>query len=162
MRFDGDIIITDPCYIDSEDDKLWNDNEIDIMTGSGIDKYQFTNYIWENTLYGDWSCGVFEISNKELLKLSTKEIINNHFHEENFKEIGGFCADAGLVGVFLLSEVLRFNPKFQYPVNKHGCIWATHIKDFHGEVDYEVMEDGETVIIRGKGNINFITIQSGF
>ena len=30
MKFKGDIIITDPCYIDTEDSKLWDGDKVDI------------------------------------------------------------------------------------------------------------------------------------
>ena len=60
MKFKGDIIITDPCYIDTKDNKMWSDNSIDLSNGSGLRKYGFTDYIWESTIYGDWSCSYFD------------------------------------------------------------------------------------------------------
>jgi hypothetical protein len=64
------------------------------------------------------------------------------------------------VGVFLLDEVLRFNPNFDYHLNKE---WTTTlIKNFDGDIEYEVNEvdDYNVAQIRGKGNINFITSQT--
>lgn len=36
----------------------------------------------------------------------------------DLKNIGGFCADAGMVAVFLLDEVLKYNPNFDYHINR--------------------------------------------
>jgi len=74
--------------------------------------------------------------------------------------------------VFLLDEVLTYNPDFDYHINRP---WTTTlIKDFDGDIVIEVVnveyEDEETGEIRedeevqviGKGNINFYTTQTGF
>ena len=45
------------------------------------------NYICRDTLYGDWSCTTY----------------NSDTHEK----LGEFCADSGMVGVYLLDEVLK-------------------------------------------------------
>ena len=53
--------------------------------------------------------------------------------------IGSFCADAGLVSVFLLDEVLKYNPDFDYHINKP---WTTTlIKDFKGTVQMVVKRE---------------------
>lgn len=153
MKFKGDIIITDPCYIDTDDNKLWDSPDIDIFEGSGLDNHGFSNYIWEGTIYGDWSCTAFQLK-EDAKALPIEEITSSHIENT----IGEFCADAGLVGVFLLDEVLAFNPKFDYHINRP---WTTTlIKDFDGEIEYEVWED--EAYIRGTGNINFVTRQTGF
>lgn len=36
----------------------------------------------------------------------------------NIEKIGYFCADAGMVAVFLLDEVLKYNPDFDYHINR--------------------------------------------
>jgi len=138
MKFKGDIIITDPCYLHGPKD-FWNQDDVDIFTGGGIENYGFTSYIWEDTIYGDWSCTTINTDTQEVL--------------------GKFCADAGLVGVFLLDEVLKHNPDFNLHVNSPWI--CTLIKDFDGDIQYEV-GDEEDVHIVGKGNINFSTFQSGF
>jgi len=153
MKFKGDIIITDPCYIDTDNNDLWNSKKINIFEGKGLESLGFTNYIWESTIYGDWSCCTFELK-KESVNKPIKELTTNDLKEQL---LGKFCADAGLVGVFLLDEVLAFNPNFdshiKYPYT------TTLIKDFDGEVTYEVVND--EVFIKGVGNVNFITIQTG-
>jgi len=133
-NWNGDIIITDPCYVFN-----WDDIEgkgVDIFGGNGLKKLGFTKYIWEDTIYGDWSCVTINVDTNEVL--------------------GRFCADAGLVGVFLLDEVLKYNPKYNYERDiSNGAL--TLIKDFHGDIEYDIRDD--EAYIEGTGNINFITKQ---
>lgn len=111
MEFDGDIIITDPCYIMKEDDD-W----ATCAYGENMEALGITHYMTRDTLYGDWSCTTFDSDTKEA--------------------IGEFCADAGLVSVFLLDEVLKYNPEFDYHLkNKWMVTW---IKDFKGTVKFVV------------------------
>ena len=211
MRFDGDIIITDPCYIFSGEElnkKFWelynnaptygkvvDQNRIDLMQHD-IDRYKsllknkrfefndifedeikrlkseikrlhkpeyfindgqdcqptynflselgFTSCFCGSTIYGDWSCSVFNMDTKE--------------------KIGTFCADGAMYGVFLLEEILRVVPKFDYHITN---AWTTAwIKDFHGDIDASILEEGDPpekeVKIVGKGNINFVGEQTGF
>ncbi|MBU5491335.1 hypothetical protein [Butyricicoccus intestinisimiae] len=113
MEFDGDIIITDPCYI------LNRDNEGDwdrSHYGSNMESLGINHYMTRDTLYGDWGCTTFNLDTKE--------------------EIGRFCADTGLVSVFLLDEVLKYNPSFDYYTTRP---WTTTlIKDFKGVVEFIV------------------------
>lgn len=136
MKFKGDIIITDPCYIirkDSEND--WNLCEY----GDNMERLGIHDYLCEDTGYGDWSCTVFETGTD--------------------KKLGNFCADAGLVGVFLLKDVLKYNPDFDYHLNR---TWTTTlIKKFKGNVYIDRLEDGNAQVV-GKGNINFYSEQTGF
>ncbi|MBX4152424.1 hypothetical protein [Paenibacillus lautus] len=155
MKFKGDIIITDPCYIIrakhhgtvplTEND--WQTCEY----GENMEALGINNYLSSDTLYGDWSCTTI--------------------NSDNGESIGGFCADAGMVAVFLLDEVLKYNPDFDYHINKP---WTTTlIKDFDGEIEIKIVnveyrnEDGEVeyedeVRVIGTGNVNFFTTQSGF
>lgn len=115
------------------------------------------NYICRGTIYGDWSCTTYNSKTNEV--------------------IGQFCADAGMVAVFLLDEVLKYNPDFDYHTERP---WTTTlIKDFDGEVDFVVVhtegeyeEDSEywnkgdkweddAVRVIGKGNIDFVGLQTG-
>ena len=179
IHFDNeDIIITDPCYIIKDDTDDWRKCNY----GNDMEALGFTNYKVRDTIYGDWSCTVFNTDNNE--------------------KIGEFCADAGKVGIFALNEVLRYNPEFDYHLKKK---WATTlINDFTGDAWFEVehhtgiYEDdspimewtdnehketrqkvnsngtpqyyhrkGDTwkedsVHVIGKGNINFKSNQTGF
>jgi|WetSurMetagenome_2_1015567.scaffolds.fasta_scaffold162348_3 hypothetical protein len=129
MYFNGDIIITDPCYIIRSGSDDWRT----CGYGEQMEALGIKTYLVRSTEYGDWSCTTYESG----------------------KELGHFCADAGLVGVFLLEEVLRYNPNFDYHINRE---WTTTIiKGFDGDVEI-VYRDGEVSVI-GKGNVNFYTEQ---
>lgn len=115
MKFDGDIIITDPCYvinkktsgrIDYDDKEAW--------AALGV-----KNCMARDTIYGDWGCTVFDTDDGQV--------------------IGEFCADSGMVAVFLLDEILKYNPEFDYHINRK---WTTTlIKDFNGLVQFVVEEE---------------------
>lgn len=126
--------------------------------GTSMEALGIKNYIRRDTLYGDWSCTTYNSDTNE--------------------KIGNFCADAGMVGVFLLDEVLKYNPDFDYHVERP---WTTTlIKDFDGEIDFEIIHtegvyeddtefhskgerwEDDSVSVVGKGNINFKTVQTGF
>lgn len=154
MIFKGDIIITDPCYIIKNDSNDWEK----CRYGSDMESLGINTYICRDTLYGDWSCTT--------LNLDTKE------------PIGEFCADAGMVAVFLLDEVLSYNPDFDYHLNRPWT--TTWIKDFDGEVNFDVVHtegvyeddtelhskgdewEDDSIEVIGKGNINFVGRQTGF
>lgn len=120
MEFDGDIIITDPCYIMRAEhhgttpltDNDWGACEC----GDKMEVLGIHHYMTRDTLYGDWGCTVFNTDTK--------------------KAIGEFCADAGLVSVFLLDEVLKYNPDFDY--HKERSWTTTLIPDFKGTVQFVV------------------------
>ena len=140
--------------------------------GENMEVLGIHNYISESTIYGDWSCTTYQIEEepKELLE-SILRILNDNLENEAYgdeelpipkvgKAIGGFCADAGLVGVFLLDEILAYNPEWKSWIEEHSWC-ATIIKDFKGEVEYYIDKvDGEAHIV-GTGNINFYTAQTG-
>ena len=187
VHFKGDIIITDPCYIinkkleeqgkpkfkdyiSHEDIKDYDDYNEHLMESkkyyeeyskyrkamnewemsainffdktNGYDDFSilgFSSFLSHNTLYGDWSCTTFNSNTKEVL--------------------GEFCADSGMVGVFLLDEVLKHNPSFNYHIERP---WTTTlIKDFDGDIQF-IKKDEQTLIVKGIGNINFETAQTGF
>lgn len=129
-HFTGDIIITDPCYIIKGDDE-WH-TACRNMFKPGYEL--LPGAIHRDTLWGDWSCTVFNTETKE--------------------SIGDFCADAGMVIVTTLDVVLKYNPEFNYHIEKP---WTTTlIKDFDGEIWFEVKHHtGEyedfSVHVVGKG-----------
>lgn len=106
--------------------------------GESMERLGLKTFLCESTIYGDWSCTTFNSDTK--------------------KKIGNFCADAGMVAVFLLDEVLKYNPNFDYHIERP---WTTTlIKDFHGTVELEMKDDEVRVV--GKGNVNFVGTQTGF
>ena len=127
------------------------------------------NYISESTIYGDWGCTTYQTEEepKELLE-SILRVLNNNLEDGEYRElsipdegkvIGGFCADAGLVGVFLLDEILAYNPDWKYWIEEHSWC-ATIIEDFEGEVEYYIDKVNKEAHIVGTGNINFYTAQT--
>ena len=154
MKFKGDIIITDPCYIIKDNTDDWSKCNY----GEDMENLGIKNYLCRDTIYGDWSCTTFDSYTK--------------------KSIGEFCADAGMVAVFLLDEVHKYNPDFDWYESRP---WTTTlIKDFDGDIKIDVVhiegiyeEDSkyykkgdkweeDSVIVIGTGNINFETHQTGF
>ena len=120
VEFDGDIIITDPCYIVKRGDKDADEDDWDRCDyGYSMEELGISHYMARNTMYGDWSCTTFNSDTKE--------------------PIGEFCADVGMVAVFLLDEVLEYNPEFDYHINRP---WTTTlVKNFKGSVQFVVTEE---------------------
>lgn len=241
MKFKGDIIITDPCYIIKEctvqspnpDDYMsretytkpateyteeekkqvakWqkasdayfkarreDDDWSKCEYGQNMEALGINTYLTSDTEYGDWSCTTVrdDSKSKELitkmnhhyleffskynapnLSPEQKDKMYQQYQEERKKFetgeliLGYFCADAGLVSVFLLEEVLKYNPDFDYHINNtHTTTW---IKNFDGDIeithreirkngdDDDLDEDREVSVV-GTGNVNFYTTQTGF
>ncbi len=127
------------------------------------------NYISESTIYGDWGCTTYQTEKepKEFLE-SILRVINDNLKNEEYgelsipdegKAIGRFCADAGLVGVFLLDEILAYNPEWKSWIEEHSWC-ATIIEDFEGEVEYYIDKVNKEAHIVGTGSINFYTAQT--
>lgn len=131
----------------------WEDEMDYVFRSGGVD-----NYIAARNLYGDWSCTVYDSDTKERL--------------------GSFCADAGMVGVFELDQVLKHDPRFGEDELKKGWVVA-RINGFTGDIWLELVEtegvyeedteyhkkgdkwhDQEVKVI-GRGNINFESSQTG-
>ncbi len=193
ISFNEDILITDPMYI-IRSDKIenvetkpnrkdyypttWNfDEPIDIDSPNfdiSLDcehRYQKAWQAWQednlsewdlcnygdnlkilglkhfyvgNTIYGPWGCRIYDRRTK--------------------KELGRFCSDSGLFGIFSLSEVMNYNPNY----SKHRSQpWtSTIIPNFRGEiqvVNFGGNEPGSSDIrVVGIGSINFYSKQTDF
>lgn len=158
MEFDGDIIITDPCYIiraiHHGTTPLTKDDWKACEYGEKMEALGIHHYMTRDTLYGDWSCTVYNTDTGE--------------------DLGEFCADAGLVSVFHLNEVLRYNPDFDYHEKWN---WTTTlIPDFKGTVQFVVEQENNagdiwedySVHVVGHGinkktgkPVNFQSVQTG-
>ena len=116
--------------------------------GEVMENLGIQNSLVAETIYGDWSCTTYQL---------------NPTPTSDYKVIGHFCADAGLVGVFLLDEVMKYNPKYKDITDATHSV--TLIRDFHGEVSLNIIHDDEynedEVRVVGTGNINFETRQTG-
>ena len=147
MKFKGDIIVTDPCYIvkkHADLDKLISEGFIDSIR----------HCIIESTLYGDWSCTTYKTDKDPISVINQPGLISDSII------LGEFCADAGLVGVFYLDEVIKYNPAFKDKIKKNPHI-ATILYDFNGCISYQTGPYQNAHII-GIGNYNFYTLQTGF
>lgn len=155
MKFKGDIIITDPCYIIKKWNSAHNDWE-QCECGQNMEVLGIHTYFTESTIYGDWGCTIYKITEDPY------KVIDNFVEtkEKGYEcsKLGDFCADAGLVSVFLLDEVRKYNPNIDKWIEEHDwCV--TKISDFDGEANYYVDKAGNAHIV-GIGNINFFTIQT--
>lgn len=134
-----DVLITDPCYVDKDDD--WER----CGYGSNMEVLGINHYLTRDTLYGDWSCTTFNTDTNE--------------------KLGEFCADAGLVSVFKYDEVKAYNPDIEKWCEEHTWC-ATIIKNFTGTVQIKVGFDHEYYdfycYVEGKGSVNFKGCQTGF
>lgn len=128
--------------------------------GRDMEALGISTYFTEDTIYGDWGCSTYKIAEDPY------KVINNFVEAEekgedygiNCSKLGDFCADAGLVSVFLLDEVRKYNPGIDEWIASHGwCV--TTIPDFDGVAEYYIDKNGEAHIV-GTGNINFFTIQT--
>jgi len=178
MKFKGTLIITDPCYIDSSNDK-WGESGC----GKDLSVYGCKTYISKSTLYGDWSCTTFKGSKEDVIDLmdkwndfyfnffaryntsddKDKELLKKEYKDKEKKFLlnhsyGMFCADSGTVCV-ILAEELNNKDSFLEWVKKHSWC-ATIIPDFDGNVEY-VIDNNESVHIVGTGNKPFYTSQTG-
>lgn len=119
MQFDGDIIITDPCYLIRYENGITDNDWGYCQYGDKMRVLGLENSIVRDTLYGDWSCTMFDIETEE--------------------PVGEYCADAGLVGVFMLDEVLKYNPEFDYHIEKSWT--TTWIKNCKGIAQFIEVAD---------------------
>lgn len=121
--------------------------------GENMEVLGIHNYISESTIYGDWN--QTEEEPKELLE-SILRVLNDNLEDEEYgndelpipnEAIGGFC-----VGVFLLDEILAYNPDWKSWIGEHS--WCATI--IEGEVEYYIDKEAHIV-----GSINFYTAQTG-
>ena len=161
MKFKGTIIITDPCYIIRKENQITKDDWIACNCGDNMKVLGINHYICKSTIYGDWSCTTYKVDDnpKEIIDNIVEAGKNDRDYGVECSDLGEFCADAGLVAVFLLDEVRQYNPDIDTWIASHPwCV--TTIKDFDGNVEYYVDENKDAHIY-GTGNINFFTTQTG-
>ena len=79
MKFKGTIVITDPCYLDSDMPKSstaerWWDM---VQYGDNLEATGINHYICESTLYGDWSCHTYKGTLDEIIMIQTLQLKKN-------------------------------------------------------------------------------------
>lgn len=118
--FDGDVVITDPCYLrhgmslDDLREPWWNTTEPIIRDGGGMQN---------RTFYGDWGCTVFSADGKKVGKRFTS----------SDKPLAYFAADSGEVCVVPLAAVAKVNPNFEAWAKERDDLVAI-IRGFKGKV----------------------------
>lgn len=187
MKFKGTIIITDPCYVIKECTEenpypfpwtsgLINSPNIDELIaqytkwkeehddwhkcnyGANMEALGIYNYFTEDTIYRDWSCTVYKVDENPYDVINGVIEAQGESYKINPSILGDFCADAGLVSVFLLDEVREYNPNIDKWIEEHDwCV--TKISDFDGDIQYYIDKAGDAHIV-GIGNINFFTTQT--
>ena len=164
VEFNGDIIITDPCYIlksrDESTKPKWEDfmrlpdykgmNAVQLEAVGYHEDYaklREAEAKWDEENPDDWDiceCGYdFEpLGFKHWMSRGTiyGDWSCTTFNMDTKQAIGKFCADGGKVAVFELKEVLEYNPDYDDHINKPWCV--TWIKNFKGTVQFVVDEDG--------------------
>ena len=141
----------------------WEDSHDDwrkCRYGTNMETLGISTYFTESTIYGDWGCSTYKIEENpyEVVDNFVEAYENEEDYEIKCSKLGDFCADAGLVSVFLLNEVRKYNPDIDKWIEEHSwCV--TTIPDFDGEVNYYVDKSNEAHIV-GIGNINFFTAQT--
>ena len=130
MKFKGDLIITDPCYIVKSNDD-W-----DICNyGENLKKLKIKTYI---------SSGGADCVGNCVINVTTKQIL------------GKFCSDSGMVSIMSLKELKRYNPDYMDELSE-GCY--TIIKDFKGSIQKVDIKNDENQYwaFIGEGNFTFRT-----
>ena len=168
MEFDGDLLITDPCYFMKErdestapnwDDFMSHDYEhagksklIDEAYKADAARYRQARDEWDEANPRDWDicdCGY------SMEKLGFVHSMNRStlygdwgcttYNSDTKEPIGHFTADAGQVGVFLLEELRNYNPEYAdelETIEKNGKLYCTTIiRDFKGTIQFIVEEE---------------------
>lgn len=114
--FDGDILITDPCYLHHGGGK-------NLESYDSWEPWAKKHGLVNTTYYGDWGCTVFKSGPQEGRIPRAAE------------ELGEFCADAGMVCVVKLDDVLKESPKFMEWLGAR--LWCgTVIRGFKGKIKF--------------------------
>lgn len=128
--FNGDIVITDPCYLrhgGSDDGPGWDPGGTEMF----VEK---CGGMYSTTYYGDWGCTIYR----------TKGVRGRI--PKGAKCLGHFCADAGLVCVVAMKDVLARSPGFGDWLREHGHCGAV-IRNFNGKVSF--LKRSRKVKLRG-------------
>ena len=115
-EFDGDIIITDPCYVNLREVGIqidWDSREAWIKKRG----------LFNTTYYGDWGCTVYTVEPDSRVG----------YIGPDSEYVGKFCADAGLVCVLDMRDAKHLLPDVEKWVAEHDWC-ATIIRGFSGKV----------------------------
>lgn len=110
MRFDGTILITDPCYF-VRNDSDWHDCSF----GADMGALGLSHYLYIDA--GD-------------------EIGGTVRNTDTGEVLGEFCTDSCAVVVTYYDEVIRYNPQHEADLAKYPNTGAV-IRDFHGDIGFD-------------------------
>ena len=121
MRFEGTLVITDPCYFVTESD--WNhvidDGEL------YLNDLVSCPMLAADTGFGDWNCVVLDMKTNS--------------------QIGEFAADAGMVCITTLENIARYDPsKVEHLKEIPRCCFI--LPDFIGEAWFTRDFESNTVV----------------
>lgn len=169
------LIITDPCYISNKGYK------------NGYTDY--SPYICEDTLYGDWSCNVYRGTKEEVKRIAQEwnnfylpffakynsEYISQEERDKLYEEfkkkkeefnkkycLGSFCADAGMVAVYDADKIPEEKLKWCKEHPWCACIIENYTGSLKYEIEEEIDEDGRGHRSAHIVGDNFYSSQSGF
>lgn len=165
MEFDGDIVITDPCYLMKElsyeeSEKIREempDWEQCLLESSTMEearkKYAKLCDEYDNKYKEDWEIceygkrldifGITKYMMRDTIEGDWSRTIDREATlndgSECLETLGEFCADSGLVCVADLNQVLSYNPDFREWVETHSWC-ATIIEGFKGTVQFVIRQ----------------------
>lgn len=128
------IVITDPCYVLKEEDM---DKYVDDHDDTFLKEY-FRDFIIADTGIGDWSNSVYM----------------------NDEKIGDFAADAGMVFVCTLSDLLNYREDAEQKIKFLQPRCLTIVPDFTGDITVE--RRNKLAVVVGKNNNDVIFYTDGF
>jgi hypothetical protein len=181
MKFKGTVLIIDPCYVIKDEKNPYpypSSNDPDFLMkldtynewiedhddwnkcnyGSTMEVLGIKNYFVKSTLYGDGSGTVYKVDEDPFIVVDNVAVAMEN--EEDliitYTELGNYGIDSGLIGIFDLDEVRKYNPNIDEWIASHQWC-ATIIPEFDGEIEYYI-DDNINPHVVGKGNINFFTL----
>lgn len=113
LHFDGDVVITDPCYFMRDPAPGAKNDWSACDYGRKLDLFGIRDFYTRDTLSGDWGCQVTD--------------------PDTGKVYGSFGADSGQVCVADLSQVLSYNPDYDL-ADAGACV----LHDFKGTIQVVV------------------------
>ena len=188
-KFKGHIIICDPFYIvnDTIDNsncpkleqyvpvectpEMLRNDDISLLYRYGMEDYYYELEQWKKSTQSDWDTSDY---GKHLENIGFHNVIVSDmgyqygsysvYESSTNSFIGQFCSDSGLIGVFNLDEILRYDEDF----DKFNTMpWAVcFIPNYVGTIAFINNNDGKgiesDIRIVGTGNMKFYSKQRGF
>ena len=147
MEFKGTIIITDPCYfVKGYDYKALSVEEIEAKGLDLKEEYiKLQSQDWNRCDYGE---SLEELGFDKYLSFSNNDEYKCIVSTDTKGELGDFISKSGVIGVFTLSELKKYDSKVLDKLNAENSV---KIDGFDGLVDF----GDEDISLMGKGNINF-------